>query len=992
MSKQYIYIERRIPATPRNKRLTDAIVAASSTGGGYIGGSGGPSYWQLVTTDADGNALAEEDQYLVPVGNYSVVSTADVVAYSKGDHDIVLPIASASALGAIRIGEGLAIGDDGVVTVTSTGSIGGVNVTGEGNVISSVSLSGDRKTITFLRGVTAITTDNYADTLDKRYLKLDGNAASATKLQTSRTLWGQSFNGTEDVSGDMIDVGSITASGLIKTASDVVAYASGNYDIVLPIASSSALGAVKVGDGLSISSDGTISVTDIGTVGSIKTNGEGNVISSVTLSGDRRTITFTRGITALTPDNYSNTLDSAYLKLSGGTISGVLYSTVTGEAPISVSSSVVCKSLNADLLDGTHKGGLFTGLSNVKSEISITIGGTSKQLVVGYSSNCGNAATATQLKTSRTLWGQSFNGTEDVSGDMIDVGSITASGLIKTASDVVAYASGNYDIVLPIASSSALGAVKVGDGLSISSDGTISVTDIGTVGSIKTNGEGNVISSVTLSGDRRTITFTRGITALTPDNYSNTLDSAYLKLSGGTISGVLYSTVTGEAPISVSSSVVCKSLNADLLDGTHKGGLFTGLSNVKSEISITIGGTSKQLVVGYSSNCGNAATATQLKTSRTLWGQSFNGTKNVSGDMTNVGSLTASGLIKTTSDIVAYASSDAPSPFKYWYPSVDTTGELTWKNDTSTTDPSPVNIKGPRGYSIKSVSVKSESKVSEGASVYNVYAESSTTNPIGTFTVYNGARGERGYKINKITQTASSSESGGTNTYAMYNEDGTLAGSFSVKNGKQGAAGDASKGGLINGLTWLKNPTSGSICYITGNAVSGYTSGSPNIWINWSPTAVASGTTCNYSYRVLKVGGKKEGTAILTVNEDNSGSFAGTYAGSSDIRLKDNIEYINNVLTAIEDIDIFKFTYKNDDGKTVHYGVSAQKVQPYFPELITLSENQEYGNTLGIKYIEFNTLMAVGGVKELYTLVKSLQNRIEELESVISTLKKSDTL
>ena len=706
----------------------------------------------------------------------------------------------------------------------------------------------------------------------------------------------------------------------VVSEGDVVAYSKGDHDIVLPMASEEALGAIRIGEGLAIGDDGVVTVTSTGSIGGVNVTGEGNVISSVSLSGDRKTITFLRGVTAITTDNYADTLDKRYLKLDG------------------------------------------------------------------------NAASATKLQTPRTLWGQSFDGTEDVSGDMIDVGSITASGLIKTASDVVAYASGNYDIVLPIASSSALGAVKVGDGLSVSSDGTISVTDIGTVGSIKTNGEGNVISSVTLSGDRRTITFTRGITALTPDNYSNTLDSAYLQLSGGTISGVLYSTVTGKAPISVKSSVVCESLNADLLDGTHKGGLFTGLSNVKSEISITIGGTSKQLVVGYSSNCGNAATATQLKTSRTLWGQSFNGTEDVYGDMTNVGSITASGAIKTTSDIVAYASSDAPSPFKYWYPSVDATGKLTWKNDTSTTEPSPVNIKGPRGYSIKSVSLKSESKVSEGASVYNVYAESSTTNPIGTFTVYNGARGERGYKINKITQTASSSESGGTNTYAMYNEDGTLAGSFSVKNGKQGAAGDASKGGLINGLTWLKNPTSGSICYITGNAVSGYTSSSPNIWINWSPTAVASGTTCNYSYRVLKVGGKKEGTAILTVNEDNSGSFAGTYAGSSDIRLKDNIEYINNVLTAIEDIDIFKFTYKNDDGKTVHYGVSAQKVQPYFPELITLSENQEYGNTLGIKYIEFNTLMAVGGVKELYTLVKSLQNRIEELESVVSTLKNSDTL
>ena len=44
---------------------------------------------------------------------------------------------------------------------------------------------------------------------------LSGNAASATKLATARTLWGQSFNGTDNVSGNMTGVGSITASGTI---------------------------------------------------------------------------------------------------------------------------------------------------------------------------------------------------------------------------------------------------------------------------------------------------------------------------------------------------------------------------------------------------------------------------------------------------------------------------------------------------------------------------------------------------------------------------------------------------------------------------------------------------------------------------------------------------------------------------------------------------------------------------------------------------------
>lgn len=44
-----------------------------------------------------------------------------------------------------------------------------------------------------------------------------------------------------------------------------------------------------------------------------------------------------------------------------------------------------------------------------------------------------------------------------------------------------------------------------------------------------------------------------------------------------------------------------------------------------------------------------AQTATSLQTSRTLWGQSFNGTANVSGNMSGVGAISASGEIKTTS-------------------------------------------------------------------------------------------------------------------------------------------------------------------------------------------------------------------------------------------------------------------------------------------------------------------------------------------------------
>lgn len=55
------------------------------------------------------------------------------------------------------------------------------------------------------------------------WLKLatvNDNVASATKLQTARNIWGQSFNGTANVSGNMTGVGSITASSSITITSN----------------------------------------------------------------------------------------------------------------------------------------------------------------------------------------------------------------------------------------------------------------------------------------------------------------------------------------------------------------------------------------------------------------------------------------------------------------------------------------------------------------------------------------------------------------------------------------------------------------------------------------------------------------------------------------------------------------------------------------------------------------------------------------------------
>ena len=73
------------------------------------------------------------------------------------------------------------------------------------------------------------------------------------------------------------------------------------------------------------------------------------------------------------------------------------------------------------------------------------------------------------------------------------------------------------------------------------------------------------------------------------------------------------------------------------------------------------------LSVNYATSAGNSATATKLQTSRTIWGQSFDGTNNISGSMTGVGNINTSsspaGTIYTNN----------------WYRSIGTTG---WYSET----------------------------------------------------------------------------------------------------------------------------------------------------------------------------------------------------------------------------------------------------------------------------------------------------------------------
>ena len=77
---------------------------------------------------------------------------------------------------------------------------------------------------------------------------------------------------------------------------------------------------------------------------------------------------------------------------------------------------------NSDTVDGYHANGLLTALSNSNNGISITVGGTTKSISnisVNYASSAGSSGSATKLQTPRTIWGQSFDGTNNIGGTII---------------------------------------------------------------------------------------------------------------------------------------------------------------------------------------------------------------------------------------------------------------------------------------------------------------------------------------------------------------------------------------------------------------------------------------------------------------------------------------------------------------------------------------------------------------------------------------------
>lgn len=770
-------------------------------------------------------------------------------------------------------------------------------------------------------------------------------------------------------------------SGNVKAGGDVVAYATGSGDIVLPIAGTNSLGAVKIGSGISISADGTISISGTGTIGGISVTGNGNVLTNATLSEDKKIITFTKDLTALTTTNYAATLDSKYVKKAGDTMTGALtiasntinsqltlkstvsdakskaagikftaaqdatqnvilrheyydtfvagygfaiskegilegsdpnmflYNTgryisrvATGTKPIDVVSTTMCTNLNADMLDGLHNTafaradqnpavdlntvngrGIMTNTANANAtterhypiaQAGVLFYGTAaygsaNQIYGSFSSNRwfarggggnesatgnsanktnwrefaftdSNVASATKLQTARTIWGRSFNGTANISGNLDNVGNI-----YTTNSTFTIYRNGIY-----LLTSNEAGQLNIN-----AYDAHVILFGYrGTSGYSFYAGTGAGDSVGSEIGYWNNSIFTiktniRSNNIIPRTNNAYDLGSSSVRWKRLYLSGI----------------------NGDWLTGKTDGSIMVDSTNSSTSTYFPLyrwkSYTGRVFNLGalQSTDTGHRFGFFMFDKDRTANGTDAEFYMSSSGDMIGNKNLRMNG------DVVAYSTGNAPAPFKYWYPSVDTSGNLSWANSTSTTTPTTRNIRGPQG----------------------------ATGP-------QGPKGDTGPK-------GATGATGAT--------------------GPQGPAGPSFNGGNITNMLSIRN------------------SGYPTLEL-YQNTSVYWRICVNTSNNTFCF--KKWDTIVSYING------SGDYVKNSDMRLKNRISTVRDVLDRIMRLDVFRYTLKYDPDKTVSIGLSAQQVNNEFPEIVSND-----GDYLGIYYGQIGPI-AIQGIKELY--------------------------
>lgn len=409
-----------------------------------------------------------------------------------------------------------------------------------------------------------------------------GISNAANFLVNSRTLWGQPFNGTANVSGDMTGVGSITMSGDLKignaTSPNTIYFYGTTGDG--PGSYSHTFIAERIWGG-----------TECSELVLFKGNDLGNGTDAITVSNsgpDRiRHIaaahlfqTYTTGLLGSVESVCtSSALKNLFSIASNRVISYVqLQSTIaSGVAPFIVASNTVVSNLNADLLDGQHLSDLDGRYVNVTGDTMT--GDLTMNNTKGF-----NIGSGTRVVKTSGNWIHGGSDTASSTDANLRFASWYGIGWYPTIDTASGVRQGNNAMWLNVR----YGNLNVAGGIK---ESTICIGRVNSSGEYDAayNGEINRYDHHLFlqhhSGKYLIMCTGGGLAGIGTNS-----PGEKLHVAGNTrTDGYFRSTVgTGTQPYQCSSTTLNTNLNADLLDGYHQGS-FMRTNGVNQYVTLTGG-------------------------------------------------------------------------------------------------------------------------------------------------------------------------------------------------------------------------------------------------------------------------------------------------------------------------------------------------------------------------------------------------------------------
>lgn len=112
----------------------------------------------------------------------------------------------------------------------------------------------------------------------------------------------------------------------------------------------------------------------------------------------------------------------------------------------------------------------------------------------------------------------------------------------------------------------------------------------------------------------------------------------------------------------------------------------------------------------------------------------------------------------------------------------------------------------------------------------------------------------------------------------------------------------------------------------------------------------------------------------------------GDWNSTSDESLKENISPYKTVLENISHLNISTYRYKSNGPETRSFGLIAQNVSKYFPEIVSEMHDKEGRKLLGIAYAKTGVL-ALKAIQEQQLIINDKQKQLDDQQIQINLLK-----